>query len=86
MLTAAVTAYQEGICHPILLGNADFIKNLACDLGLSLDGIEIINLRSGAEAERRHHYAKILANKRQREGITPDEADEKCMTATISGM
>ena len=33
MLTAAVTAYQEGICHPILLGNADFIKNLACDLG-----------------------------------------------------
>ena len=84
MLTAAVTAYQEGICHPILLGNADFIKNLACDLGLSLDGIEIINLRSGAEAERRHHYAKILANKRQREGITPDEANEKPVLWALS--
>lgn len=86
MLTAAVTAYQEGICHPILLGNADFIKNLACDLGLSLDGIEIINLRSGAEAERRHHYAKILANKRQREGITPDEANEKMYDRNYFGM
>ena len=86
MLTAAVTAYQEGVCHPILLGNADYIRNLAKDLGLSLDGIEIVNLRSEAEAHRRRHYAKILSEKRHREGITPDEANEKMYDRNYFGM
>ncbi len=86
MLTAAVTAYQEGVCHPILLGNADYIRNLAKDLGLSLDGIEIVNLRSEAEAPRRRHYAKILSEKRHREGITPDEANEKMYDRNYFGM
>ncbi len=86
MLTAAVTAYQEGVCHPILLGNADYIRNLAKDLGLSLDGIEIVSLRSEAEAPRRRHYAKILSEKRHREGITPDEANEKMYDRNYFGM
>ena len=86
MLTAAVTAYQEGVCHPILLGNADYIRNLAKDLGLSLDGIEIVSLRSEAEAHRRRHYAKILSEKRHREGITPDEANEKMYDRNYFGM
>ena len=45
MLKAAVEAKAEGICHPILLGNEERIEKLAHELELSLDGIEIINLR-----------------------------------------
>ncbi|MCD7709944.1 MAG: NADP-dependent malic enzyme, partial [Porphyromonadaceae bacterium] len=86
MLTAAVMAYQEGVCHPILLGNADFIKNLAREAGLSLEGIEIVSLRSEAEINRRRHYAHILAMKRKREGITPNEAYEKMFDRNYFGM
>ena len=45
MLKAAVEAKAEGICHPILLGNDERIEKLAKELDLSLEGIEIINLR-----------------------------------------
>ena len=86
MLSAAVTAYQEGICYPILLGNADYIKDLATQMGLSLDGIEIVSLRSIEEAGRRRRYADILAHKRRREGITPDEAYEKMFDRNYFGM
>ena len=53
MLKAAVEAKAEGICHPILLGNDERIEKLAKELDLSLEGIEIINLRHDREAERR---------------------------------
>lgn len=51
MLKAAVEAKAEGICHPILLGNDERIEKLAKELDLSLEGIEIINLRHDREAE-----------------------------------
>lgn len=86
MLSAAVTAYQEGICYPILLGNTDYINSVAEQNGLSLEGLEIVNLRSGEETERRERYAKILAEKRQREGITLDEAREKMFDRNYFGM
>ena len=86
MLSAAVTAYQEGICFPILLGNTDYIHSVAEQNGLNLDGLEIVNLRSGEETERREKYAKILAQKRQREGITLDEAREKMFDRNYFGM
>lgn len=57
MLKAAVEAKAEGICHPILLGNDERIEKLAKELDLSLEGIEIINLRHDREAERRERYA-----------------------------
>ncbi len=61
MLKAAVEAKAEGICHPILLGNDERIEKLAKELDLSLEGIEIINLRHDREAERRERYARILS-------------------------
>ena len=63
MLKAAVEAKAEGICHPILLGNDERIEKLAKELDLSLEGIEIINLRHDREAERRERYARILSEK-----------------------
>ena len=86
MMKAAVQAKEEGICQPILLGNDEVISNLAEELGLSLEGIEVVNLRHPNERERRQRYAKILANKRQREGYTYDEANDKMYERNYFGM
>ena len=86
MLKAAVQAKAEGICQPILLGNDERIKKLAKELDLSLDGVEIVNLRHDREAERRERYAHILAEKRQREGYTLDGANDKMFERNYFGM
>ena len=86
MLKAAVQAKAEGICQPILLGNDERIEKLAKELELSLDGIEIINLRHDNEAERRERFAKILTQKRQRDGYTYQEANDKMFERNYFGM
>ncbi len=86
MLKAAVEAKAEGICHPILLGNDERIEKLAKELDLSLDGIEVVNLRHDREAERRERYARILADKKQREGYTFEEANDKMFERNYFGM
>ena len=86
MLKAAVQAKAEGICQPILLGNDERIVKLAKELELSLDGIEIINLRHDNEAERRERFAKILTQKRQRDGYTYQEANDKMFERNYFGM
>ena len=73
MLKAAAEAKAEGICQPILLGNWDYLHKLAGEENISLEGIEIINMRSDSETDRRHRYASILAKKREREGVTYSE-------------
>ena len=86
MLKAAVEANAEGICHPILLGNEERIEKLAKELDLSLEGIEIVNLRHDREAERRERYAKILCEKRAREGANYQEANDKMFERNYFGM
>ncbi len=86
MLKAAVEAKAEGICHPILLGNDERIAKLAKELDLSLEGIEVVNLRHDNEAERRERYARILADKKQREGYTFEEANDKMFERNYFGM
>ncbi len=86
MLKAAVQAKAEGICQPILLGNDEVIMKLAKSLDLSLEGIEIVNLRHPSEQERRERYARILTEKRQREGYTFQEANDKMFERNYFGM
>ncbi len=86
MLKAAVEAKAEGICHPILLGNEERIEKLAKELDLSLEGIEIVNLRHDREAERRERYAHILCEKRAREGANYQEANDKMFERNYFGM
>jgi malate dehydrogenase (oxaloacetate-decarboxylating)(NADP+) len=86
MLKAAETAYAEGICHPILLGNEEKIANVAAENQISLEGIKIVNLRHDREEERRLRYAKILTEKRNRQGMTFDEAAEKMFERNYFGM
>ena len=86
MLKAAVQAKAEGICHPILLGNNEVIEKLAKQLDLNIEGIEIVNLRHPSEQERRERYAQILTEKRQREGYTFQEANDKMFERNYFGM
>ena len=86
MMKAAVQAKEEGICQPILLGNDEIINKLAAELGLSLEGIEVVNLRHPNEEERRERYAQILTSKRQREGYTIEEANDKMFERNYFGM
>ncbi len=70
MMKAAVQAHQEGICMPILLGNIDRLNRLAKRLKLDLNGVEIVDMRADSEQRRRATYAKHLAEKRARQGVT----------------
>ena len=86
MMKAAIKAKDEGLCHPILLGNDERIGKLAKELGLSLDGVEVVNLRHDREADRRDRFARILTEKRQREGYTLEEANDKMFERNYFGM
>ncbi len=86
MLKAAEAAYAEGICHPILLGNEEKIANVARENQINLEGIEIVNLRHDREEERRLRYAALLTEKRNRQGMTHDEAAEKMFERNYFGM
>ena len=55
-------------------------------LDLNLEGIEIVNLRHPNEAERRERYARILSEKRAREGVTYEEANDKMFERNYFGM
>jgi malate dehydrogenase (oxaloacetate-decarboxylating)(NADP+) len=86
MLKAAEAALAEGICFPVLLGNEEKIGNIAAQNHIDLTGIEIVNLRHDREEPRRVRYAKILADKRGRDGMTFEEAYEKMYERNYFGM
>ena len=86
MLKAAVQAKAEGICQPILLGNDEVIEKMAKKLDLNLEGIDIVNLRHPSEQERRERYARILTEKRARDGYTFQEANDKMFERNYFGM
>ncbi len=86
MLQAAVLAANEGVAIPVLLGNEEMIQKRADRLGLDISGIEIVNLRHDREAERRERYARLLAAKRQRDGVTMADALEKMFDRNYFGM
>lgn len=86
MMKAAVTAQQEGFCHPILLGNPDRLNRLAKRLKLDLSNVEIVDMRADKEQGRRATYAKHLAEKRARQGVTFEEAYDKMYERNYFGM
>ena len=86
MMKAAVQARLEGSCHPVLLGNPDRLQRLAQRLKLSLEGIDIVDMRADQEQGRRATYAKHLAKKRARQGYTFEEAYDKMYERNYFGM
>ena len=78
--------YELARQAPQLLGNDELIAKMAKKLNLSLEGIEVVNLRHPDEQERRERYARILSEKRAREGATYEEANDKMFERNYFGM
>jgi malate dehydrogenase (oxaloacetate-decarboxylating)(NADP+) len=72
ILRAAHILKEEGIAHPILLGNHERIKALIAENNLDLDDCPIIE--PFLEKEKLEQYGNILFEKRQRKGLNAYEA------------
>ncbi|MCC6690483.1 MAG: NADP-dependent malic enzyme [Bacteroidia bacterium] len=76
ILKAAQQVKDEGIAHPILLGNPERIKRLIQENHLDLEDVPIIDPRSKEEEDRRNNYGDLFFDKRKRRGQTLFEARE----------
>ncbi|PJJ41551.1 NADP-dependent malic enzyme [Hallerella succinigenes] len=85
-IKAAVQTLTEGVAKPILLGNAEVIKDLFEQESLSMDGITIINPRSAEENDRRHKFAQIYCEENGRKGVTLPQAYDEMFRRDRFGM
>jgi malate dehydrogenase (oxaloacetate-decarboxylating)(NADP+) len=69
VLKAAQIAYEEGIAHPILLGNKEVILELKEEIGFDAD-VPIFDPKTKEEDKRRLKYASHYWKSRQRRGIS----------------
>ena len=73
IVRAAQILVDEGIAHPILLGNAEVIADVARRGAISLEDIQI---EDPATSPRREQYARSLWELRQRKGLSHGEAHQ----------
>ena len=73
ILRAARRVLDEGIGSPVLLGDEEVIVELAAKLGISLDGLRLVD--PAGEAVIRERYGKTLFELRRHRGMTEAEAD-----------
>lgn len=69
ILRAAAVIREEGIGEPILLGNAQLVRDQIDSLGLSLQ-LKGVQIRQPSLSEERESFAQIFFEKRKRKGIT----------------
>ncbi|RWY49153.1 NADP-dependent malic enzyme [Mucilaginibacter gilvus] len=72
ILRAAQIVKDEGIATPILLGNIEKIKAIMRENELDLGDVQMIDTRD--DCPRAQEFAEYLYKKRQRRGITKQEA------------
>jgi malate dehydrogenase (oxaloacetate-decarboxylating)(NADP+) len=77
VLKSVEIVINEGIAYPVLLGNEEEIRHLAVENNIDLEKMKIIDIHSSSEEDRRKRYAQSLYKKRQRKGMTLEEALEK---------
>src|SRR5213075_1995220 len=71
-----------GIAHPVLLGSRSKIESIAKDASLDLEGVEIDDPSSST---RREAYARFMWEKRQRKGMSLDEARRRLYNSNYFG-
>ena len=62
------------MCTPILLGNKSFINSLSDEAGINLEGIDVIDVKSEEMRLKRHAFADLYWNMRERKGVTKNQA------------
>ncbi len=83
ILRAAHIIVDEGIAKPILLGSRTLIQQRIADLGLNLEGIEVINPSKSPKLDQ---YITTYYQDRQRRGVTKFDAERHLKTHNIFGM
>ena len=83
ILRAAHIIVDEKIALPVLIGSRTLIHQRIEDMGLNLDGIEIINPSKSSKLDE---YITSYYSKRQRKGITRIDAERQVKTHNIFGM
>ena len=73
VLKAAQILYEEGIAHPILLGEKKYIKEQMEKFGIDLD-VPIIDPADDDQEENRKIYREMLWNLRNRKGVNEYKA------------
>ena len=86
VLQAAQILLNEGIAAPILLGEEELIKEIADANKIEIDGIEIINQHDPKYKAKRLEYSEALFKKRQRRGLTLNEAKEQMFNRNYFGV
>ena len=82
IIRAASILVDEGIAHPTLLGNRAVIERAAEQMNVSLEEIVI---EDPATSPRREEYALFLWQKRQRKGLSLDEARRQLYNGNYFG-
>ena len=82
IMRAASILVDDGIAHPILLGNRENIERIAREHRVSLDGIVI---EDPATSTRRDGYAHYMWQLRQRKGLSLDEARRQLFNGNYFG-
>ena len=82
IIRAASILVDDGIAHPILLGNQATIERIAAEQRISLEGVTIDD---PALSERRDGYAHYMWQLRQRKGLSLDEAKRQLFNGNYFG-
>jgi malate dehydrogenase (oxaloacetate-decarboxylating)(NADP+) len=82
VIRAAAQLVDDNIAVPILLGSNSRIANLAEDANIDLEGITI---EDPATSAKREAYARFLWEKRQRKGLSLDEAGRRIYNGNYFG-
>lgn len=72
VIRAAAQIVEEGIAWPVLLGKPDRVTATAAELGVDLEGIEVLD--PWADEARLERYAQEFWRRRNRKGVTLAEA------------
>ncbi|HUF11672.1 MAG TPA: NADP-dependent malic enzyme [Longimicrobiales bacterium] len=83
VIRASLQILEEGVAHPLLLGRPDRVRRCAEDLGIELDGVEVVDPL--ADEERHERYADRLYHRRQRKGMSLAEARERMRQSLYFG-
>ena len=75
VIRAAQVLVNEGLCHPILIGNPDVIKGVMKKRGLTMKEGEDFTLVNHKEDDFIEGYIDTYYNMRKRDGILPAEAE-----------
>ena len=83
ILRAAQILLDEKIARPILLGSRSLIRQRISELGLDLEGVEILN---PSKSPKFAQYVEAYYRERQRKGLTRADAERQLRTHNIHGL